>query len=194
MISLLKGTVRKGAQNKLTVIAGGVGYLVSVPIDVWQDTEEGQEIELQIAVYIREDRFDLFGFRNSAIKTLFEKAIDMPGIGPKTALEICSVPRRLLLIAVEHQDCKFLSSIKGIGKKTAEKLIVDLQSLAEKHPEIFAEDIFDSSSLNAGYDQDAIDALTALGYSSAAAIKALKETPAECTTSEQRVAAALRSL
>ena len=172
---------------------GGVGYRVEVPLDVWERVEEGSKQELLISSYIREDRFDLFGFSDRASKLLFEEAIALPGIGPKTALEICSVPRHMLLIAIEKQDMKLLSSIKGIGKKTAEKLLVDLKSLTEKQPEIFAKEKSEVAD-SAQYDQDAMDALTSLGYSAAIALKALKDTPEECKSSEERVAAALRSL
>jgi len=167
---------------------------VHVPIDVWDSTIEGEESEILISSYIREDRFDLFGFKDRASKMLFEEAINLPGIGPKTALEICSVPRNMLLIAVEQQDMKLLNSIKGIGKKTAEKLLVDLKSLTEKQPEIFAKEMTEKSDRTAEYDQDAIEALTTLGYPAATALKVLKEIPSECKTSEERVAAALRSL
>ncbi|MDP6575658.1 MAG: Holliday junction branch migration protein RuvA [Candidatus Peribacteraceae bacterium] len=194
MISLLRGIITKGQPNEITIDVQGVGYAVHVPIDVWDSTIEGEESEILISSYIREDRFDLFGFKDRASKMLFEEAINLPGIGPKTALEICSVPRNMLLIAVEQQDMKLLNSIKGIGKKTAEKLLVDLKSLTEKQPEIFAKEMTEKSDRTAEYDQDAIEALTTLGYPAATALKVLKEIPSECKTSEERVAAALRSL
>ena len=163
-------------------------------MEVWETAKEGEEIELLISSYIKEDRFDLFGFSDNSTRLLFDEAISLSGIGPKTALEICSVPRHLLLTAIEQMDCKLLSSIKGIGKKTAEKLLVDLKSMTEKQPEIFAKERTSMDSKTAHYDQDAIDALTALGYSVANALSVLKEVPEECKTSEERVSAALRSL
>ncbi|MCF7845139.1 MAG: Holliday junction branch migration protein RuvA [Kiritimatiellales bacterium] len=194
MISLLRGTVHKGDTQEITIDVNGVGYAVSTPIDVWDNLKEGEEQELQIKTYVREDRFDLFGFLDKTSKLLFEEAIDLPGIGPKTALEICAVPRNLLLTAIEQEDAKLLSSIKGVGKKTAEKLLVDLQSLTEKHPQIFAKERKEMTGTTAHFDQDAIDALKALGYDTATALHALKGTPEEAKTSEERVAAALRAL
>jgi len=194
MISLLRGTVRKNGSNVLTVDVQGVGYSVSVPLDVWEDLKEGEECELQITTFVREDRFDLFGFADSASKILFKEAINLPGIGPKTALELCSVPRHMLLTAIDEQDVKLLSSIKGIGKKTAEKLLVDLKALTEKQPEVFAKERTEKKDQKAHFDHDAIDALTALGYPASTALRALKDLPEECKTSEERVAAALRSL
>ncbi|MBU2213811.1 Holliday junction branch migration protein RuvA [Patescibacteria group bacterium] len=194
MISLLRGIISKGASQELTIDVHGVGYLVHVPINVWDNVKEGERQELYIKTFVREDRFDLFGFLDKMSKLLFEEAIGLPGIGPKTALEICSVPRHLLLTAIEQQDSKLLSSIKGVGKKTAEKLLVDLKSLTEKHPQIFAKERTEMAGTTAHFDQDAIDALKALGYDTATALHALKNTPEDAKTSEERVAAALRSL
>jgi len=194
MISLLRGKITKGQSNELVVDVNGVGYSVLVPNDVWDKLENRAETELLISSYIREDRFDLFGFSDRASKLLFEESINLPGIGPKTALEICSVPRHMLLTAIEHQDMKLLNSIKGVGKKTAEKLLVDLKSLTEKLPEIFARERGEMKTDSAEYDQDAVEALTTLGYPAATALKVLKEIPSDCKTSEERVAAALRSL
>ncbi|MBU0767094.1 Holliday junction branch migration protein RuvA [Patescibacteria group bacterium] len=194
MISLLRGTIHKGEIQELTIDVNGVGYDVSVPIDVWDNVKEGEDQELHIKTFVREDRFDLFGFLDKTSKLLFEEAINLPGIGPKTALEICSVPRSLLLTAIEQQDSKMLNSIKGVGKKTAEKLLVDLKSLTEKHPQIFAKERTEMSGTTAHFDQDAIDALKSLGYDTATALHALKGTPETAKTSEERVAAALRAL
>jgi len=193
MISSLRGTIRKGTPGDITVDVQGVGYSVAAPLDVWDNIKEGEVMELKIVTVVREDRFDLYGFTDAASRALFRAGIAMPGIGPKLALEICSVPRHMLLMAVEQQDVKLLTSIKGVGKKTAEKLLVDLKSLMEKQPEIFAQE--HGTVVNMGMtDDDAIEALRSLGYDTATILNTLKSLPEECKTSEQRVAAALRSL
>ena len=117
----------------------------------------------------------------------------MAGVGPKLGLELCSVPRALLLQAISSQEPKILTSVKGVGKKTAEKLLVDLKSLVEKEPTILgASDkrLAASSQL----DQDAVDALKTLGYDTGTIFNALKDLPDDLETTEQRVTAALRSL
>ncbi|MDD5026672.1 MAG: Holliday junction branch migration protein RuvA [Candidatus Peribacteraceae bacterium] len=193
MIALLRGTVRRHAPGLVTVDVGGVGYRVAVPLSVWDELKEGEERELTIESYVREDRFDLFGFTDSTTQMLFKEAIDMPGIGPKTALEICSVPRHVLAQAISAQDAKLLTAIKGVGKKTAEKLLVDLKSLMEKEPRIFhvAEGLRRSAH---EFDEDAVAALHSLGYESSTIMQVLKSLPKDLETTEERVAAALRSL
>lgn len=191
MIARLRGTITKGAPGEAVIDVQGVGYKVSVPLTLWDELREGDERVLEISSYIREDRFDLFGFADTASKKLFEEFIEMPGVGPKTGLELCSVPRDLLINAVAQEDHALLTSIKGVGKKTAERLLVDLKNLLEKMPEMAS---FSSVSAAAKYDQDAIDALSSLGYNTSVIMKVLKDLPADLTSTEERVAAALRHL
>ena len=192
MIAHLRGTVRKLRPELVTVDVHGVGYKVAVPLSVWDELREGKEATLFTHTYVREDRLDLFGFSDEAGRSLFERFLNMDGVGPRTALELCAVPRSLIMQAIGADDPKLLMSIKGIGKKTAEKLLVDLRSLAEKEPHIFG-----SGERVAGsgqYDQDAIEALKTLGYDTSTIMSALKNLPADLATTEERITAALRSL
>lgn len=192
MLAHLRGTVHKMDPGEATVDVAGVGYRVSVPLDVWDELKEAEPRMLWISTYVREDRFDLYGFADRDGQILFEELIKLSGIGPKLGLELCAVPRGLLAQAMQEQNVSLLTSIKGIGKKTAEKLLLELRSLAERKPQIFIVKGLPSS--RGEYDQDAISALTALGYDSATAIHALKDLPTDVKTTEERVAAALRSL
>ncbi len=178
--------------GEVAVDVNGVGYRVHVPADVWDTLEEGMTSKLWISTYVREDRLELFGFPDRAGRTLFEEFLKLAGIGPKMALELCAVPRSLLQQAVEEENPGLLQNIKGIGKKTAEKLIVELKSLAEKRPDIFL--THQARNERGEFDADAIAALTALGYDSGTAIHALRGLPRDLKTTEDRVAAALRSL
>lgn len=191
MIAHLRGAVHKLAPGAITVDINGVGYAVAVPLDVWDAVEEGMTRLLWISTYVREDRFDLYGFLDLAGRTLFEELIEKPGIGPRLGLELCAVPRTLLRQAIRDQDAALLTTIKGIGKKTAEKLLLELKSLEEKHPGIFEGG---TASIASSFDQDAIDALAALGYDSSTILAVLKSLPSELSTTEQRVEAALRTL
>ncbi len=169
-----------------------MGYRVFVPITVWDELQDGEEATLYIHTYIREDRLDLFGFIDEPGRILFDRFIGMTGIGPKHALELSAVPKSLLMQAIGAQDPKLLTSVKGIGKKTAEKLLVDLKALAEKQPEIFGAPL-EPHHLHE-VDQDAIDALKTLGYDTPTILKTLKDLSKDIETTEDRVAAALRSL
>ncbi|MFH0770920.1 MAG: Holliday junction branch migration protein RuvA [Candidatus Peregrinibacteria bacterium] len=193
MISLLRGTIRRGVPGSVVVDTGAVGYSVTVPLGSWDELKEGETQELLIVPFIREDRFDLFGFRDEATRQLFSASINLQGVGPRMGMELCSVPRSLLAKAIDEEDVKILTKIKGIGKKTAEKLIVDLRSLKERQPGLFsAED--GRGTGKAAFDSDAVEALRTLGYESSVIMKTLRNLPHDLATTEERVAAALRSL
>lgn len=193
MIARLKGIIDRSAPGEAVIDVEGVGYAVSLPMDVWDTLPNGSKCTLWIATYVREDRFDLFGFMDKPSRTLFTVLLSQSGIGPKTALEMCAVPRELLLQAINQQDAGILTTVKGIGKKTAEKLLVELKSVVEKHPEIF--DRVDGKTANTNaYDQDAVSALNSLGYDTPSILQILKDLPEDLTTTEERVTAALRSL
>lgn len=193
MIAHLRGTVTKHDPEVVSLDVNGVGYRVYVPLDVWDELENDTEVQLFTSSYIREDRFDLYGFADTGSRLLFEKFIGMNGVGPKLGLELCAVPKNILLTAVSQQDPALLTTIKGIGKKTAEKLLLDLKNVAEKQPEIFG-DTGVMSNDTTGIDQDAIDALKTLGYDTSTIMQVLKDLPEDLGTTEERVTAALRTL
>ncbi|MDB4978943.1 MAG: holliday junction helicase RuvA [Candidatus Peribacteria bacterium] len=194
MIAHLRGSIHKLNPGEATVDVQGVGYRVSIPLDAWDTLEEGTQHMLWISTYLREDRLDLYGFPDRAGRTLFEELIKKQGIGPRLALELCAVPRNLLVQAVAEQDERLLTSIKGIGKKTAEKLLIDFKGMMEKDPDIFGPMHEAGTPVRNEFDRDAISALTSLGYDTQTVMHALKELPADLQTTEDRVAAALRSL
>lgn len=196
MIASLTGTAHRLAAEEVSILVNGVGYRVYCPITVWDELKEGEEVTLYTTTYVREDRLDLFGFTDDAGRVLFERFIAMSGIGPKHALELSAVPKSLLMQAIGAQDPKLLTSVKGIGKKTAEKLLVDLKALAEKNPEIFGDGVRvgDENFTRTELDQDVIDALKNLGYDTKTILDVLQSIPNDLKTSEERVAAALRSI
>lgn len=193
MIAHLSGIVHKLQPGSITIDVNGVGYAVSVPLSVWDELTENEEGRLHITTYVREERFDLFGFSEVGEKILFEECIKMSGVGPSLALEICSVPRNVLLQAINEEDPGILTSIKGIGKKRAEKMLVDMRSLLENHPALFATAAA-KEGVTAEFDRDAIAALTALGYDQATSIHALKSVSKDLSSTEERVKAALQAL
>jgi Holliday junction DNA helicase RuvA len=194
MLYALTGTVTKLDLPHIAIDVTGVSYLVTVPYPLWDALEDEAKATITIYTHVREDRLDLFGFADKDERALFAGLLSLTGVGPKIALELCSLQRHLLLTAVEEGDIATLTSIKGIGKKSAEKLLVDLKSLVEKHPEWQRASAKETGEKPAPMDADAIAALTSLGYDQATVVAALKNIPAKAKTSEERVTAALRSL
>ncbi len=192
MIATLRGTLHRLDPTEVIVDVQGVGYRVTVPVDVFEGLEEGTHCMLWVSTYVREDRLDLYGFCDRAGRTLFEEFLNIAGVGPKMALELCAVPRELLMKAVLDEDPAMLTNIKGVGRKTAEKLLLELKSLHEKNPNIFGAS--PDGSVRADFDHDAVAALANLGYDTSSIMKVLKDLPKEVQTTEERVAAALRSL
>jgi Holliday junction DNA helicase RuvA len=193
MIAHLRGSILKLNPGEVHIDVDGVGYRVTVPLDVWDNMEEASQHMLWISSYVREDRFELFGFADRTGRTLFEEFLKKQGVGPKLALELCAVPRTLLLQAIHEQDDRLLTSVKGIGKKTAEKLLIDLKAMLEKDPTIFGA-VTSESNVRGAFDHDAAAALRSLGYDTPTVMQVLKDLPADLTSTEERVAAALRSL
>ncbi len=174
----------------LLVDVQGVGYNVHVPLTVWEQVQENEEQTLWISTYVRVDRLDLFGFLDRSSRIFFVLVIAQSGIGPKLGLELCSVPRDLLVQAIHSDDASLLTSVKGVGKKKAEKLMLELKTVLELQPAVFGS----SKAGGDAYDHDAVEALAALGYDKSSILNVLKKLPANLGTTEERVTEALRKL
>ena len=192
MIAHLRGMIGKGQPGEVSVDIHGVGYRVTVPVNAWDELHEGQEAQLWISTYVREDRLELFGFTDRETRLLFEQCISMSGVGPKMGVELCAVPRGILMKAVQDNDPAVLQNVKGVGRKTAEKLLLELKSLVDREPALFAGSA--DHPLAASFDQDTIEALVQLGYSTQDILQVLKGLPKNLATTEERVTAALRNL
>ncbi len=189
MIAYIKGTILTKATGHLVVVASGVGYKVAVPAALLLDAKTGQEISLHIFSYIREDQFSLYGFLTQNELEIFEMLISVSGIGPKMALSILSTTSvEHIRGAIAAGEAVMFTKISGIGRKTAERLIVELR---EKIGEA------GSGPLNlAGSKElsESLDALVALGYSRQEARDALSRTPKDLQDSGQIIKAALKLL
>lgn len=142
MIGYLKGEVLESADGKLVVLApgpagGGVGYAVSVPLSAaYAFVAAGEPVELFVHTHVREDALDLYGFLHRAEKDLFLTLLGVSGIGPKGALGILSkVEPAALVQAIVEGDAASLTKIPGIGKKTAERIVVELGDSMRKKME-----------------------------------------------------------
>ena len=128
MIGFLKGTVLTTDNTSLILLVGGVGYRVLCPLPVVISVAKDDELSLYIHTHVREDQITLFGFKDQTDLFLFEKLTSVSGIGPKSALGILSVHSpSSLSSAIENGDTETLSHTPGIGKKTAEKIIIELK-------------------------------------------------------------------
>jgi holliday junction DNA helicase RuvA len=187
MIAALAGTVRHKDLNTLIVDVSGVGYKVLVPADVALEAVPSQPILLWTHLAVRETSLDLFGFLEKETLGIFELLITISGIGPKTALGILNVATPgTLRQAVASGDTSYLTRVSGIGKKNAEKIVLELKDKLK----VSAED----KSVDARSEGDAMEALISLGYSERDARDALKKVPKETEGAPERVKAALKIL
>jgi Holliday junction DNA helicase RuvA len=129
MIGYLRGRLFRKSPQDLIIDAGGVGYRVLVPISTFcRLPDPGEETQLYIHTHVREDLFVLYGFGTPIEQELFEKLISVSGVGPKVALAVLSgIETDDLLLAIRDNDVARLTRVPGIGKKTAERLILELK-------------------------------------------------------------------
>jgi Holliday junction DNA helicase RuvA len=128
MIGYLVGTVHTVTEKDLLLLTGGVGYRILAPLPILLAQKEGEPVSLYIHTHVREDAITLYGFATDVELELFERLISVSGIGPKSALAMLSVHSPASVAeAVERSDAALLSHTPGIGKKTAEKIIIELK-------------------------------------------------------------------
>ena len=170
MIAHLRGRILSRQPNQVIVEAGGVGYDVAISVPTFTALPaEGAEAALFIHTHVREDMIALFGFAEMAEKRLFEKLLAVSGIGPKLALTVLSglSPERLVA-AIRGHDHATLTRIPGIGKKTAERVVLELKDKLED----MATAPMAATTGPAG--EDVLSAMVNLGYPRAAALKAIE--------------------
>jgi holliday junction DNA helicase RuvA len=171
MIAHLRGKLLIKHPNQAIVETGGVGYDVTISVPTFSDLPGvGGEVALHIHTHVREDTLALYGFLRSAEKTLFEKLITVSGIGPKLAITILSgMAADEMVNAIRSNDVARLTRIPGIGKKTAERMGLELR---DKLPIEKGAEIATAPAMSA-IEEDVLSALVNLGYQRAAAEKAL---------------------
>jgi Holliday junction DNA helicase RuvA len=172
MIAHLRGRLLAKHPNQAIVETAGVGYDVTISVPTFSDLPAvGGEIALHIHTHVREDTIALYGFLRSAEKLLFEKLITVSGIGPKLAITILSgMSADEMVGAIRGSDVARLTRIPGIGKKTAERMVLELR---DKLPEAAAAKIATTPPISAT-EEDVLSALVNLGYQRATAEKALE--------------------
>ena len=172
MIASLKGAVLSKKPEGIIVDVGGIGYHVSIPLCSLGDIPEpGEDVFLHTYTHVREDALQLFGFLSEEEKKVFTSLLGISGIGPKLGLAILSgMPVTRFVESVQNEDVALLSTIPGLGKKTAARLILELKG---KLPSLETEETGTAGAGSAS--EDAISALVNLGYKKPSAEKAVSE-------------------
>jgi holliday junction DNA helicase RuvA len=196
MIGFLRGRVFDKQPNRVTVDVQGVGYELIVPLSTFYEIGDvGADVALRVHTHVREDALQLFGFLTDLERQLFERLIGISGIGPKLAVAVLSgIEPREFVTAVNRGDVARLTRVPGIGKKTAERMVLELKDrLQALHAPI--EERADSPP-DGKLRADLVSALQNLGYHRPQAEKAIETTLAATPdfTFEQALKSALREL
>ncbi len=187
MIAHLSGTLREKQATSVILDVAGVGYEVTIPVTTFFNLEEpGSQVQLRIYTHVREDTLQLFGFRTPRERELFTLLISVTGIGPKSGIAMLSgMSADEIVTAIRTNNLARLTSIPGVGKKTAERLVIELRDkmAALSSPALDAE-IEAGAGLAAAPSEDALredtlSALTNLGYQKALAEKAITQAAQE---------------
>lgn len=192
MIAHVIGTVAEKFNNSVIIDVNGVGYEINVALGDYENATLGEQIKFYTHHHIREQSQELFGFSTLAAKKLFQLLITVQGVGPKAALAILSLGEsETVRNAIANNDAAFVAKASGVGKRIAERVVVDL---ADKVGLALR---YDNSSLTGisqqiNHADEALEALMALGYTLADATQALEGVPTDLSTAD-RVTQALKA-
>lgn len=188
MIASVEGRIRAVAKDHLVIDIGGVGLRVACPQPTVVAARLGEMILLHTHLIVREDELALIGFASEEELGLFEKLISVSGVGPRLGLALLSaMAPDALRLAIGQEQPDLLARIPGIGKKTAQKIVLELKD------KVGAVEIPEGLAALTEADAAVIDALTALGYSIVEAQRAVQGLPRDITDVEERLRRALSS-
>lgn len=172
MYSYIKGTIKSSSENHLILENNGIGYSINTSMNTVRNSKLNEEATVHTYLYVREDILSIYGFASIQEMELFKNLIKISGVGPKAGLSILSLADvNTLKYSIFNGDYKFISKASGIGKKTAEKIIIELKDKVK--------DEFSGSEINVGIEYPAqdseflVEALVSLGFNSNEAKKAL---------------------
>ncbi len=186
MIGLLQGKVFGKEKNGIILLVGGVGYRVFVSPILLAEVRPEAMITLFTYTNVRDDAIELYGFADRDTLALFQQLLTVSGVGPKTALAVLSIATaKDIRNAIGHEDPTLLMKVSGIGRKTAERIIVELKGKMEN--------VGESDTLVGG-DSEVIDALVGLGYNAKDVREALKKIGTKATGTNDRIKAGLKIL
>lgn len=195
MFYYINGTVTETMPGLAVVDCGGVGYACQVSRNTLAALHMGQKAKLYTHCYIREDAFDIYGFATRSEQNCFEMLLAVSGVGPKAALSIlsASTPEGLAMGIISGNE-KVLTSAQGVGKKLAQRIILELKDKLSKETEMTAAAGFVPPAAAVGESKlaDACSALAVLGYSQQEIAQALKDLDLESLTLEEIIRQALK--
>jgi Holliday junction DNA helicase RuvA len=196
MIALLRGTLAYKSSDHVVIDVGGVGYRLFIPLSTFYSLPETGDVSLFTHTHVREDALLLYGFLSMEEKELFGILISISGVGPKLAVNILShIPAKDLKRAIASGDIKRLSSLPGIGKKTAERLVLELKDKVGPIHDLPEADDVQSNTSGGDISNDVISALINLGYKENQARKVLESMElAPDLTMEEALKGALKVL
>ncbi len=187
MIGFLEGTVRATRAGFVIISAGGVGYKVAATKETLARLSQGGTAALWTHLAVRENALDLYGFANEEELRFFDLLLMVSGIGPKSALAILDIAAvETLRSAIARGNASYLTNVSGIGKKTAEKIIVELKDKVGLSGE--------GVGATLKGDEEALEAMRSLGYSPSEAREALRKVSHDITASNDRLREALKIL
>jgi holliday junction DNA helicase RuvA len=189
MIASLSGTLLGARDNSIIVGVGGIGLEVFVPLPAYNEMlgEMGELVSLYTYLVVREDALTLYGFREDSEREIFTQLLTVSGVGPRLALSVLSTLRpETLASAVQRDEPELISRVPGIGKKTAQKIVLDLKG------KIMTQQLPPGLAAVTSRDTEIIEALTALGYSIVEAQAAIQAIPRDASDDiEERIRLAL---
>ena len=197
MIGFIKGILRDKDYDNITVECGGVGFNIMVTNSCMSNLPNlDEEVKIYTYLHVREDEMSLYGFESPEEKKLFLQLITVSGVGSKTAIGILSAERMSAIInSIINEDTSVIANCKGIGKKTAERIIVELKDKIKPFDYIIPNDnLFNAMQENSKALEDALIVLTSLGLSKNDATKKAKEVMSKTDTAEQIVAKVLHDM
>lgn len=188
MIGYLKGEVKEKTQDGVIIVTSGVGYSVGAPSSLSSKLNVGEEAEVYVYTHVREDALSLFGFENREDLDFFKLLLSVSGIGPKVALAIsASAPTSKLKNSISKGDPSLLSAVSGVGKKTAEKAVVELKNKLGFVGS--SEQIFEGEDTEEVYS-----ALESLGFQKHEISDALSSLPDNVENTDDKIKAILKGL
>ena len=199
MISYIRGSLGRRAENFIIIESGGIGYQVFVsPATLAKLPQTGDEVKIYTYLDVKEGGISLYGFSSSEEQEMFHKLLTVSGVGPKGALGfLAQLTPRQLILAILSDDVKTLCQAPGVGRKTAQRVVLELKDKfrteeALEQGEMWQRELSPTGGTDARFE--AIDAMMALGYSRSEAGKAVNAVAAEGMTTEDILKAALKKM
>lgn len=188
MIGALRGTIQAIKKNPIIFFVGDIGYAVSITDTLAKSIPLDTKTLLYIHTHVREDAFELFGFATQEELALFELLLTVSGIGPKTAMLVLNHGDAAIKKAVQTGDVNFFTSIPRLGKKNAQKIIIELKNKLGSAVDLnLRED-------QSGDTEEVIDALGSMGFAKKEVLRILPKIPSSAATVEAKLRAALKLL